>query len=61
MAQENAAYDLSVFENRTARRTPHVEVKKGSNNQKLKKRMKALSTAAVVAVLLWLLLVMVLW
>ena len=52
MAQENAAYDLSVFENRTARRAPHVEVKKGSNNRKLKQRMKALGTAAVVIVLL---------
>ena len=52
MMQQNAAYDLSVFENRSEQKQVHVEVRKGSNNRKVKQRLAVLRNAAVICVLL---------
>ncbi len=51
MGQRSEAYDLSVFENRSAQSAPRIRVQKGNNNQKLKQRLKQLRTVGVCVVL----------
>lgn len=51
MGQRSEAYDLSVFENRSAQSAPRIRVQKGDNNRKLKQKLKQLRVVGVCVVL----------